>query len=68
MEIQTRKRMKKANFAENKVSFVRGNGIWTTDVFIANNQAVTKALKWRYGGGLLRQSMSVGRETLPTEG
>ena len=60
--------MQKANFAENKASFLRGSGIWTTYVFTANNQAVTNAVKWRYGVGLLRQSMSVGSETLPTEG
>ena len=32
--------MRKANFGENKVSFVGGSGIWTTDVFTASCQAV----------------------------
>ena len=71
--------MRKANFAENKVSFVRASYVWTTDVFTANNQAmttdvftannqaVTNAVKWGYGVGLLRKSMSVGSETLPTQ-
>ena len=45
MDIQTLKGMRKANFDENKVSFVRGSGIGTTDVFTANNQAVTNAVK-----------------------
>ena len=42
------KRMRKTNFAENfereSKSFVR-SGIGTCDVFTANNQAVTKAVK-----------------------
>ena len=43
------KRMRKTNFAENfereSKSFVRRSGIGTCDVFTANNQAVTKAVK-----------------------
>ena len=37
--------MRKANYAENEISFVRGSDIWTTDVFTANNQAVTNTVK-----------------------
>ena len=45
VEIQTKKRMSKANFAENVVNFVRRSGMLTCDVFIANNQAVTNTVK-----------------------
>ena len=45
MEIQRHKWMRKAKFAANKVSFVRGSGTSTTDVFTANNQAVKNAVK-----------------------
>ena len=57
--------MRKANFAENKVSFVRGGVIWTTDVFTANNQAVMNTVKWQYGAGLLWKSMSLGSRNAP---
>ena len=45
MEFQTRKRMREASFAENKVSFVGGHGNLTTDVFTANNKAMKNASK-----------------------
>ena len=45
MEIQSHKRTRKANLAGNKVSFVGGSGIGTTDVFTVNNQAVANAVK-----------------------
>ena len=69
MEIQTHKRIRKAKFSVNKVkSFVRRSGIWTCDVFTANNQAVTNPVKRSMGYNYCQNQCLWGSETLSMEG